>query len=272
MNRAKMMSLLFLLLFAQHPKLPTWCHMLGDQLGSVSANKVLRPSLTKYLTLILPGHCLSVSHPCIPVHAHHLTCLRCPVKPRQSQPQRPSDQKLSLQQHTQAKLLPSCIHAHPSGSCFIPLTSLPVPASIALPFPPTLQSPRTPCMPPRSLLSVDQHHTRCLQDKVNMSVAILPMSQQFGWSASVAGLVQSSFFWGYMLSQVPAGYLANKYSGRWLLPGGVGIWSGFTAAVPLLTSTVRPSASRIAAPPPPPPPASSHNRAFPPHFRGSFSC
>eukprot|EP00892_Ulva_mutabilis_P001552 jgi/Ulvmu1/11398/UM075_0060.1 len=43
----------------------------------------------------------------------------------------------------------------------------------------------------------------CNMDKVNMSVAILPMSQQFGWSASVAGLVQSSFFWGYMLSQVP---------------------------------------------------------------------
>lgn len=79
-----------------------------------------------------------------------------------------------------------------------------------------------------------------MQDKVNMSVAILPMSQQFGWSASVAGLVQSSFFWGYMLSQVPAGYLANKYSGRWLLPSGVGVWSGFTAAVPLLTTTVRP--------------------------------
>lgn len=79
-----------------------------------------------------------------------------------------------------------------------------------------------------------------VQDKVNMSVAILPMSQQFGWSASVAGLVQSSFFWGYMLSQVPAGFLANKYSGRNLLPGGVGVWSGFTAAVPLLTTTVRP--------------------------------
>lgn len=71
-----------------------------------------------------------------------------------------------------------------------------------------------------------------------MSVAILPMAQQFGWSPSVAGLVQSSFFWGYMLSQIPAGFLANKFSGRWVLPGGVGVWSGFTAAVPLLTSTL----------------------------------
>ena len=33
------------------------------------------------------------------------------------------------------------------------------------------------------------------QDKVNLSVAIIPMAHDFGWSPSVAGLVQSSFFW-----------------------------------------------------------------------------
>ncbi|KAI9191353.1 hypothetical protein LWI28_007385 [Acer negundo] len=46
-------------------------------------------------------------------------------------------------------------------------------------------------------------------DKVNSSVAIIPMSHQFGWSSSVAGLVQSSFFWGYALSQLPGGWLAK---------------------------------------------------------------
>ena len=71
-----------------------------------------------------------------------------------------------------------------------------------------------------------------------MSVAILPMAQEFGWSPSVAGLVQSSFFWGYMLSQIPAGWLANRFSGRFVLPAGVGMWSAFTAAVPVLTSTL----------------------------------
>ncbi len=34
------------------------------------------------------------------------------------------------------------------------------------------------------------------QDKVNISVAIIPMAQDFGWSPTVAGLVQSSFFYG----------------------------------------------------------------------------
>ncbi|CAI0542662.1 unnamed protein product [Linum tenue] len=40
------------------------------------------------------------------------------------------------------------------------------------------------------------------------------MSNQFGWSSSTAGLVQSSFFWGYALSQLPGGWLAKRFGGR----------------------------------------------------------
>lgn len=35
----------------------------------------------------------------------------------------------------------------------------------------------------------------CNLDRVNMSIAILPMSEQYGWSSATMGLVQSSFFW-----------------------------------------------------------------------------
>ena len=38
-----------------------------------------------------------------------------------------------------------------------------------------------------------------LQDKVNMSIAIRPMAEDFGWSSSVSGIIQSSFFYGYVL-------------------------------------------------------------------------
>ncbi|KAK6126912.1 hypothetical protein DH2020_039342 [Rehmannia glutinosa] len=54
----------------------------------------------------------------------------------------------------------------------------------------------------------------CNMDKVNLSIAIIPMSHQFGWNASMAGLVQSSFFWGYALSQLPGGWLAKTFGGR----------------------------------------------------------
>ncbi|CAI0388789.1 unnamed protein product [Linum tenue] len=40
------------------------------------------------------------------------------------------------------------------------------------------------------------------------------MSNQFGWNSSTAGLVQSSFFWGYALSQLPGGWLAKRFGGR----------------------------------------------------------
>ncbi|XP_022749610.1 probable anion transporter 6, chloroplastic isoform X2 [Durio zibethinus] len=74
----------------------------------------------------------------------------------------------------------------------------------------------------------------CNMDKVNLSVAIIPMSHQFGWNPSVAGLVQSSFFWGYALSQLPGGWLAKLFGGRKVLEIGVLAWSLATALVPVL--------------------------------------
>ncbi|GAY37380.1 hypothetical protein CUMW_028560 [Citrus unshiu] len=82
----------------------------------------------------------------------------------------------------------------------------------------------------------------CNMDKVNLSVAIIPMSHRFGWNSSVAGLVQSSFFWGYALSQLPGGWLAKIFGGRFVfetlikkvLQTGVLIWSLATALLPLL--------------------------------------
>ena len=38
--------------------------------------------------------------------------------------------------------------------------------------------------------------------QVNMSIAILPMAEQYSWTPATVGLVQSSFFWGYLLTQV----------------------------------------------------------------------
>nr|TKS10298.1 putative anion transporter 6, chloroplastic [Populus alba] len=74
----------------------------------------------------------------------------------------------------------------------------------------------------------------CNMDKVNLSIAIIPMSHQFGWNASTAGLVQSSFFWGYALSQLPGGWLAKIFGGRKVLQIGVLTWSVATALLPFL--------------------------------------
>lgn len=78
----------------------------------------------------------------------------------------------------------------------------------------------------------------CQMDKVNISVAIIPMAQDFGWSPTVAGLVQSSFFYGYLVSQIPGGYFTSSVGGRRSLQLGVGLWSLSTALVPVLAGTI----------------------------------
>jgi len=72
----------------------------------------------------------------------------------------------------------------------------------------------------------------CNLDKVNMSVAIVPMSAHFGWTSVEKGLVQSAFFWGYAFTQIPGGWLAQKYGGKLVLFAGVMLWSFGTLIAP----------------------------------------
>ena len=72
----------------------------------------------------------------------------------------------------------------------------------------------------------------CNLDKVNMSVAIVPMSASFGWTSVEKGLVQSAFFWGYAFTQIPGGWLAQKYGGKLVLFAGVMLWSFGTLIAP----------------------------------------
>jgi ACS family sodium-dependent inorganic phosphate cotransporter len=46
--------------------------------------------------------------------------------------------------------------------------------------------------------------------QVNMSVAVIPMAKDLGWSATDRGLVSSAFFWGYSLTQIPAGWVSTR--------------------------------------------------------------
>ena len=72
----------------------------------------------------------------------------------------------------------------------------------------------------------------CYIDRVNISVAIIPMSEDLGWSLQTQGLVLSSFFVGYLLLQVVGGRLADRYGGKMVLGVGVLVWSLFTVLTP----------------------------------------
>jgi ACS family sodium-dependent inorganic phosphate cotransporter len=73
----------------------------------------------------------------------------------------------------------------------------------------------------------------CYLDRTNISVAIIPMSAQFGWDPERQGTVLSAFFVGYLMTQILGGRLADRFGGKLVLACGVVLWSLFTLATPL---------------------------------------
>lgn len=76
----------------------------------------------------------------------------------------------------------------------------------------------------------------CNADRVVMSVAIMPLSTTYNWSTSFAGIIQSSFLWGYMVSPIPGGMLADRYGGKVVMGWGVIVWSLATMFTPWAAS------------------------------------
>ncbi|MEW5319007.1 MAG: hypothetical protein WDW38_010184 [Sanguina aurantia] len=72
--------------------------------------------------------------------------------------------------------------------------------------------------PSRSKLAVASHLAFAISnmDKVVFMVAILPMSREFGWSPSISGVVQASFFMGFLLMQA-----CRRCRLRLTVPGGI---------------------------------------------------
>lgn len=88
----------------------------------------------------------------------------------------------------------------------------------------------------------------CYIDRVNISVAAIAMQERFGWSETTKGLVLSSFFLGYLLFQVPGGWLASRYGGKVVMGVAVAWWSLWTLLTPIAAAISLPVlyAARIA--------------------------
>jgi MFS family permease len=71
--------------------------------------------------------------------------------------------------------------------------------------------------------------------RCNLSVAAQSMQDQFGWSEPTKGWVLSAFFVGYFFGQVPGGWLATRYGGKWVFGVGVLVTAVLTLALPVAT-------------------------------------
>uniref|UniRef100_A0A8D1V8X6 Voltage-gated purine nucleotide uniporter SLC17A9 n=1 Tax=Sus scrofa TaxID=9823 RepID=A0A8D1V8X6_PIG len=102
--------------------------------------------------------------------------------------------------------------------------------------PPGLTRPLHPCRPEGQVWTGTLLLGTCLLycARVSMPVCAAAMSQDFGWNKKEAGVVLSSFFWGYCLTQVVGGHLGDRIGGEKVILLSASAWGFITAATPLL--------------------------------------
>jgi ACS family sodium-dependent inorganic phosphate cotransporter len=69
-------------------------------------------------------------------------------------------------------------------------------------------------------------------DRVAMSVALLPISQEYGYTDAIKGAISSLFSVGYGVAILPAGIIVATASPRIVMGLGVALWSVSTIATP----------------------------------------
>eukprot|EP00056_Hartaetosiga_gracilis_P007296 m.106573 g.106573 ORF g.106573 m.106573 type:complete len:542 (-) comp12676_c0_seq1:125-1750(-) len=74
--------------------------------------------------------------------------------------------------------------------------------------------------------------------RVNLSVAIVEMSKHFDWNNSQTTMILSSFFFGYICTQLPGGWLGTKFGGKYVFGFGVLCTTLLTLLTPLASNSI----------------------------------
>ncbi|CAH1971606.1 unnamed protein product [Acanthoscelides obtectus] len=89
--------------------------------------------------------------------------------------------------------------------------------------------------------------------RVNLSIAIVAMtefknvtlenqtvitSREFDWSTKTQGYLLSSFFYGYITTQLAGGYLASRIGGKRIFCLGIGVTAALTLITPFIAANV----------------------------------
>lgn len=76
--------------------------------------------------------------------------------------------------------------------------------------------------------------------RCNLGVAVVQMlsnetesgKAEFDWDSTTVGIVDSSFFWGYLITQVPGGFLASKYAANHVFGTAIAVSSFLNMLIP----------------------------------------
>ncbi|XP_018911132.1 putative inorganic phosphate cotransporter isoform X2 [Bemisia tabaci] len=69
------------------------------------------------------------------------------------------------------------------------------------------------------------------------AVLLTAETYEFDWDEEIQGMILSAFFWGYVLSQIPGGVLADRYGGKKTLGFGMGLSITCTLLTPYFART-----------------------------------
>jgi ACS family D-galactonate transporter-like MFS transporter len=75
-------------------------------------------------------------------------------------------------------------------------------------------------------------------DRASLSVAMPTISREFTLSPAAQGVLFSAFFWSYTLTQVPGGWLADRYRPRLIISASAMLWGAFQAATALVAGWI----------------------------------
>jgi ACS family sodium-dependent inorganic phosphate cotransporter len=82
-------------------------------------------------------------------------------------------------------------------------------------------------------------------DRVNISVVAPILMTEFGWDPAITGTILSAFFVGYLLTQLPGGWLADRFGGKGIIGCAVVWWSLATFITPFAYTVPLMLAARI---------------------------
>ncbi|XP_003743735.1 sialin [Galendromus occidentalis] len=58
----------------------------------------------------------------------------------------------------------------------------------------------------------------------------------FAWSPKTQGVILGAFFWGYVITPIPGGFMAERYGGKWLFGLGVVLTGILGMLIPIVTT------------------------------------
>jgi sugar phosphate permease len=73
-------------------------------------------------------------------------------------------------------------------------------------------------------------------NRTNISMALPSMSKALHMDSMQAGSIAGVFFWGYLLLQIPGGYLAHRWSTKWFVSFSLVVWGACSVGCGLVSN------------------------------------